>query len=327
LAAIAGPETMLQATAARAAAVAGSGPPFVVCGAAHVDEVERQLADRGVDAAKIVIEPVGRNTAPAIAAVALSVQPDDLLLILPADHVIADVDAFVEAVSHGVTAAEEGMLVTFGVRPTSPATGYGYIEHGPDVTDRGVAMSVVRFVEKPDIETAQQYLASGTFSWNAGLFLFRAGAYLTELAKHRPDILDSVRAALDHAEHAGARTTLDPERFEQCPAESIDYAVMEKTDRAAVVPLEAGWSDVGSWAAWWELADKDATGNAVSGAAYLEGVTNSLVRAGERPVAVIGLDGVVVVDTGDAILISSRDRSEDVKRIVESLTSDEREEI
>lgn len=326
LANLTGDATMLQATARRAADLSEAAPPIVVCGSAHADEAQRQLVAVGIEPARLILEPVGRNTAPAIAAAAGTVDPNDLLLVLPADHVVADQAAFAAAVDSATGPAEDGRLVTFGITPTRPATGYGYIEHGPELSFPG-AESVVRFVEKPDEPTAQGYVTSGNFSWNAGMFLMQAGTYLAELTHYRPDIARAAGAAVRDATREGIRVQLDPERFAACPSESIDYAVMERTERAAVVRLDAGWSDVGSWSALLDLADADVDGNAVSGTAYLEGVRNSLVRAGDRPVVVIGLDGVIVVDAGDAVLVVDRNHAEAVKQIVERLDGDGRPEV
>lgn len=319
-----GESSLLQRTARRAAAVDGAAAAVVVTGAAHHEVIGRQLADVGLAAARIVVEPVGRNTAPAAAAAALLADPGELLLVLPSDHLIRDVPAFTAAVARAARAAAQGYLVTFGVVPTRPETGFGYIERGADLGDG--ALEVRAFVEKPDRGIAESYLASGRHFWNSGMFLFRAGRYLEELELHAPDILEAVRGAIGPEDGHG-RVFLTAAEFGACRADSIDYAVMEPTGRAAMVPLDAGWHDVGSWEAVWELEDRDASGNAVSGSAYLEQVRRSLVLAGDRPVAVIGLDDVIVVDAGDAVLVCARDHAQAVREIVARLEADGRAEV
>jgi mannose-1-phosphate guanylyltransferase/mannose-6-phosphate isomerase len=281
-----------------------------------------QLAEIGQRPRLGILEPFGRNTAPAAAAAALSVPAEELLLLLPADHLIRDVDAFVDAVEVASDAAMTGRLVTFGITPTGPETGFGYIERGDPLGGISHAYEVSRFVEKPDRSTAEGYLADGAYAWNSGMFLFRAGAYLDELDRFAPDILDRTRAALEAGSDNDGGTLLDPTIFAECPADSIDYAVMEHTDRAAIVPLDAGWSDVGSWAALWEVGEKDHDGNVVNGDVYLEGTTDSYVWARDRAVAVVGMDRAVVVDTGDAVLVVHMDRTQDVKNIVGRLESE-----
>jgi mannose-1-phosphate guanylyltransferase/mannose-6-phosphate isomerase len=312
--------TMFQETAGRAAGVAGAGKPIVVCNAAHGAIVNRQLEEMGSRPSAVVLEPAGRNTAPAAAAAALQASADGadpLLLILPADHVVLDAGAFRKAVAIGSGLADAGRLVTFGIVPDRPHTGYGYILRGAPLPGGGFA--VERFVEKPDAATAERYLADGRYAWNSGMFLFRASGYLEELRRHAPGILEGTAQALGAARATGDGLLLDEAAFRATPADSIDYAVMEHTTGGAVVPLEAGWSDVGAWPALWEIASRDDAGNAVVGDAVLEGVEGSYVRAESRLVAVVGLDDVVVVETPDAVLVTSRERAEDVKAIVERL--------
>ncbi len=319
---------MLQSTALRAIAIHGAARPIVVCGAQHAEEIFQQLARIDCVPGQMVIEPVARNTAPAIAAAAMTVDPDDLLLILPADQVISDVQAFVSSIGPAAKAATQGMLVTFGIAPTGPATGYGYIERGPSIDSESRVHSVIQFVEKPSPSLAQQYLGSGAFSWNAGMFMMKAGVYLSELQAGRPAIEAAVRQAIDEADTSRAgRTELGRDAFSSSPSESIDYAVMEGTNKAAVIDLKAGWSDIGSWEAMWDLAAKDPDGNHVEGTAYLLDVSDSLIRVQDRPVAIIGLSDVVVVDTGDALLIAAKDRVQDVKSIVDRMEADGRPEV
>lgn len=267
-----------------------------------------------------ILEPCARNTAAAVAAAALHVaetNPQDILLILPADHLIADQAAFAAAVAQATELAREGLLVTFGIRPTAPETGYGYIE--------AEGHRVKRFVEKPDRETAQQYLQSGRFYWNSGMFCFSAQTMLDEMQAHCPAILDQVRAALNHGRVVKGdhilQCELDRDAFAKVPEDSIDYAVMEKTARAAVVPCDIGWSDIGSWAALGELAEADAQGNRIEGEALLKDVENCFIRSEDRLVGAVGVKDLIIVDTPDALLVAHKDRAQDVKQIYGELKS------
>lgn len=298
--------TMFELTLRRVASIPDVAEPVVIAGADQAD----LLRGSTPSGATILLEPSGRNTAPAAAIAALIANPDDVLLVLPADHLIADVDAFVLAVEEAARLASRGYVVTFGVVPTRPETGYGYIEQGPSLDG---AFHIARFVEKPDEPTAREYLSSGRYLWNSGMFAFTARRYLDELGRHRPDMLEAVRTIPVHEDGR-----IDPS-FAEVPADSIDFAVMEHTDRGVVVPLEAGWSDVGSWNALWEVSDQDTAGNVVQGDAVIENTRRSYVRSSSRLVAVVGLDDVVVVETPDAVLVTSRERSQEVKRIVERL--------
>jgi mannose-1-phosphate guanylyltransferase/mannose-6-phosphate isomerase len=294
----------------------------VICNEAHRFLVAEQLRELGVAPRAIVLEPAGRNTAPAAAVAALIAtagEPDavpPLLLLLPADQVVLDGAAFRVAVETAVAAAASGKIVTFGIVPTRPETGYGYIRRG---ADRGGSYDVAEFVEKPDLATAERYVDSGEYFWNGGMFLFSARAFLDELGRHAPAMLAPCRQALEGATREGDFLRLGV-AFRGCPSDSIDYAVMEKTAGAAVVPLAAGWSDVGSWAALHEILAKDADGNVTRGRVVAEGCRNCYVMASDRRVVVLGLDDCVVVETDDAVLIMSHDRSQDLKAIVERLT-------
>ena len=314
-----GDQSLLQMTALRAASIDGAGSPLIVCGERHHEQVVAQLADVNLHPRSSILEPFGRNTAPAAAAAAMSVSPDDLILLLPADHLIRDTEAFVAAVHRAATAAVSELLVTFGITPTRAETGFGYIERGAACAGFDGVHRVDRFVEKPDAETAQRYVDAGTYSWNSGMFLMRAGTYLEELARLAPEIVTATGEALVKGEVTGTATVLSAVPFARCPSDSIDYAVMERTDHAAVVALDAGWDDVGSWAALWDVGEKDAAGNVVQGTAYLEDTHNSLIRSRSRTVAVVGMRDVIVVDTDDAVLVVHRDRSQDVKKIVSRL--------
>jgi mannose-1-phosphate guanylyltransferase/mannose-6-phosphate isomerase len=328
--------TLLQSTVERINGFPGAGAPLVVCNEAHRFLVAEQLRTVSVDAAGILLEPVGRNTAPAVTLAALSQsEPDTVLLVMPADHVIRDVAAFHEALASGLVLAESGALVTFGVVPEAAHTGYGYIradrtgqwsvvrgqlqkDNGLRPTDNGPYL-VAEFVEKPDAATAERYIASGDYFWNSGMFLFRASSYLEELERHAPDILEACRAALAGQERDRDFIRVDSDAFTRCRSDSVDYAVMERTDRAMVVPLDAGWSDVGSWASLWEVGEHDAAGNVFHGDVLAEGVSNTFVHAGQRLVAAVGVENLVIVETGDALLVMDKDRTEDVKGIVNRL--------
>ena len=308
--------TMVQETVLRLDGLKGLKAPLAVCNEDHRFMMAEQLWEIGVKPAAIILEPMGRNTAPAVAMAALTAtSEDDVLLILPADHVISDLDIFHKAVVQAKALAEQGFLVTFGIVPTEPETGYGYIKR--DTLQHGSAYSVAAFVEKPDAETAKHYLKSGDFYWNSGMFAFKAGSFLTELEKFNPDMLAICRQALKAAKVDMDFVRLDKEIFSTCPADSIDYAVMEKTDKAVVIPLDAGWNDVGSWSALWDVTDKDPFGNAICGDVLTVDTRNSFIHAQSKLVAVIGVNDLVVVETDDAVMISSKDRVQEVKQIVD----------
>lgn len=321
--------TMIVETALRAPPEAGFAPPIVVCNEAHRFMVGEQLREAGIAGARIVLEPEGRNSAPAIAAAALLVaetSPETPLWMMAADAVIGDVAALHRAVAAGAAAARVGHVVTFGMTPTAPETGYGYIETGEPIAGLAGVHAVTRFTEKPDRETAAAFLGGGRHLWNSGMFLFTAATLIAELEQHAPAVLVAVRRAV------AARTTdldfirLDREAFLSSPSISLDYAVAEKTTRAAVVPASLGWSDVGSWAALWELAAKDAAGNAAIGNVLVEDSRNSYVRSDGPLVAVLGLEDAVVVATEDAVLAMPRSRAQDVKRVVDRLKAARRRE-
>jgi mannose-1-phosphate guanylyltransferase/mannose-1-phosphate guanylyltransferase/mannose-6-phosphate isomerase len=318
--------TMVQETVLRLDGLKGLKAPLAVCNEDHRFMMAEQLWEIGVKPAAIILEPMGRNTAPAVAMAALTASSeDDVLLILPADHVISDLDVFHKAVVQAKALAEQGFLVTFGIVPTEPETGYGYIKR--DTLQHGSAYSVAAFVEKPDAETAKHYLKSGDFYWNSGMFAFKAGSFLTELEKFNPDMLAICRQALKAAKVDMDFVRLDKEIFSTCPADSIDYAVMEKTDKAVVIPLDAGWNDVGSWSALWDVTDKDPFGNAICGDVLTVDTRNSFIHAQSKLVAVIGVNDLVIVETDDAVMISSRDRVQEVKQIVGQLKALGRSEV
>ena len=322
---LAGDDTMLQATWLRVTPLADAAP-IVVANEEHRFLVAEQLRQIGAPTPAIVLEPTGRNTAPAIAAAALQATADGedpLLLVLPSDHVVRDVEAFRAAVRRASTAAEQGALVTFGIHPDAPETGFGYIQSDAEQSPDDGIFKVRRFVEKPDIDTARAYLAAGNYSWNSGMFLFRASRYLQELERFRPDILAAVRSAFATARRDGDFVRLDHQAFAACPSESIDYAVMEKTDAAMVLPVDIGWSDVGSWSALWDVAERDADGNAHLGDVIAVDTRNSYAYA-RRLVALVGVDDLVVVETDDAVLVARKDRVQEVKQVVMRLKEAQR---
>ncbi|RDZ27111.1 mannose-1-phosphate guanylyltransferase/mannose-6-phosphate isomerase [Lysobacter silvisoli] len=316
-----GDHSLFQETVLRANALPDAQPPITVCADDHRFMVGEQLQAIGVRSGGILLEPVARSTAPAIAAAALHAlagDPDALLLVMPADHLIEDEAAFREAVSAARRLGDEHWLVAFGIRPDYAETGYGYILRGAALGED--SYRIERFVEKPDLATAQRYLDEGTYAWNSGMFLFRARSYLDELAQRAPAIHAAARAAFDAAHADLDFLRLDADAFAASPSDSIDYAVMEKTDRAAVVPVSCGWSDIGSWSSLWSVAQRDADGNRHEGDVISVDTRDSLVRASDRRmIATLGVEDLVIVDTADATLVARKDRVQDVKIIVDQL--------
>ena len=329
LLALVGDRTMLQETVARLDGLEDVTAPLVICNDEHRFLVAEQLREIGVEPLAIVLEPVGRNTAPAVAVAAakaaelLDTDEDPVLLVLPADHVVRDVAGFHAAVRHAGELAANGSLVTFGVLPTAPETGYGYIRAGEP--EDGHA-PIREFVEKPDAETARAYLESGGYYWNSGMFMFLADRYVAELREHRPDIVSACVRSVAEAREDLDFIRLDRAAFEGCPADSIDYAVMEKTESGKVVPIDVGWSDVGSWSALHEAAEADEHGNVVVGDVLVEDTRDCYLYAGSRLVATVGLQDAVVVETADAILVAPRSRVQDVKQLVGKLKASGRDE-
>jgi len=324
---LAGERTLFQDTALRARGIRGCGAPIVVTNADQRFLAADQLAEIGVTPRALLLEPVGRNTAPAVAAAALQVVRENeqgVLLVQPSDHVIGDVGAFQAAVAEAVSAAQAGYLVTFGVPPAEPATGYGYLEAGDAI--QGQVLRLRRFVEKPSLDKAKAFLAQGGFYWNSGMFVFRARRYLEELGRLQPAMLESVRAALEKAKPDLAFLRLDRDAFAASPADSIDYAVMERTDAGAMVRADMQWSDVGSWSALWDVGSKDAQRNVARGDVDLRDASGCYVHADGRHVSVIGARDLVVVETDDAVLVAARDRAQEVKDVVEHLDRSHRTE-
>ena len=318
--------SMLQETVNRLTGIVAEDP-ILICNEEHRFIAAEQLRAGGYDHNGIILEPVGRNTAPAIALAALQAlkmsDDDPILLILAADHLIKDTDAFKEAVERALPCANDGLLATFGIVPTAPETGYGYIMAGDS---SGTAFNVSKFVEKPDLETAKHYVSSGAYYWNSGMFMFKASRYIEELRHFRPDILVSCELAMSETEKDMDFVRINKSAFEECPDDSIDYAVMERTNSAVVVPMDAGWSDVGSWSALWDVSNKDADGNATSGDVLSHNTKNSYVYAQDKLVATVGVENLVIVETKDAVLVSSKDRVQEVKSIVTKLKASERTE-
>ncbi len=350
--------SMLQETVLRLQGVPHL-PPLFICNEEHRFIAAEQVRQLDLQGAGILLEPVGRNTAPAIALAAFkairdaqlkqsdasltdpAVADDPLLLVLAADHVIEQTGAFHQAIAQAQQLAEAGQLVTFGIVPTHAETGYGYIKRGAPLSgaegvgsepvgseERGAeqAFVVTAFVEKPDAETAQHYLASGEFYWNSGMFMFKASRYLDELKQHRPDIYAACERAMAQQLPDLDFIRIDTEAFIACPDDSIDYAVMEKTDSAVVVPLDAGWNDVGGFAALWQVSEKDAAGNAVKGDVISTATTNTYVHSEDKLVATVGVDNLVIINTKDAVLVAHKDRVQDVKTIVNQLKASGRTE-
>jgi mannose-1-phosphate guanylyltransferase/mannose-6-phosphate isomerase len=320
-------KTMLQETVQRLDGVEGSGNPLIVCNEAHRFMVAEQIRQLDKEAEAIILEPCGRNTAPAVAIAALYAQKmetDPVLLILPADHLIQDVSEFHQAIQSGEKQAQEGSLVTFGIVPEKAETGYGYIR--AERKDFFDVSPVAEFVEKPDLETAQRYLAAGNYYWNSGMFMFQASRYLEELKQFQPDMFSACEDAFTIMTSDLDFQRLDFSKFALCPSNSIDYAVMEKTDRAVVIPLAAGWNDIGAWSALWDVHPHDAEGNVLVGDVLTEKATNCYLHASHRLIAAVGVEDLVVVETADAVLVAQRDQVQDVKGIVEQLKQMNRNE-
>ena len=318
--------TMLQDTVLRLPSSDVEAPLFI-CNEEHRFLAAEQLRQAEIDYDKIILEPTGRNTAPAIALAAIHAcqnGQDPILLVLAADHLIADNTAFHSAIQQAKTLAEQDNLVTFGIVPTEAHTGYGYIKAG-SVLDGGSLVEA--FVEKPDLDTAQQYVDSGEYFWNSGMFMFKASVFLTELHKYRPDIFAACEQAMKLQDADMTFLRVDAQAFADCPSESVDYAVMEQTDKACMVPLDAGWNDVGSWTSLWETShNKDEQSNVVIGDAILDGVSHSYINAESRLISIIGLDHLVVVETKDALLIAHKDKVQNIKNVVSKLKQDKRPE-
>ncbi|MDP3846833.1 MAG: mannose-1-phosphate guanylyltransferase/mannose-6-phosphate isomerase [Pseudomonas sp.] len=326
--ALTGDHTLFQQTIERLN-FDGVQPPVIVCNIEHRFIVEEQLGALKLETQAIVLEPFGRNTAPAVAIAAMKLlneDRDELLLVLPADHVLEDHKAFQRALALATIAAENGELVLFGVPANKPETGYGYIKSAADALLPEGISRVAKFIEKPDAQKAAEFVKSGDYFWNSGMFLFRASRFLDELKKHEPDIYDTCLLALERSKYDGEQISIDAATFECCPNDSIDCAVMEKTQRACVVPLDAGWSDVGCWSSLWDVKEKDSNGNVTQGDVVVRDSFNCLVHGNGKLVSVIGLQDIVVVETKDAMMIAHKDRVQEVKQLVNTLNEQGRTE-
>jgi mannose-1-phosphate guanylyltransferase/mannose-1-phosphate guanylyltransferase/mannose-6-phosphate isomerase len=321
LLALAGDNSLIQDTALRVA-LPDFAKPLIVCNVEHRFTIAEQMRTVEMVPEGIVLEPLGRNTAPAAAVAALIIEktdPDAILLLMPADHVVRDQKAFTRAVDSAMAAAAQGHIVTFGIVPQSPETGYGYIQCGAPLYENAPAFAVARFVEKPEASVAAHYLQAGNYYWNSGMFAFQARSFLAELERLEPEMLAHCRAAVRDGKQDLDFFRLDAKHFEACKSISIDYAVMEHTAKAALVPVEMGWSDIGSWQALWDVSGKDHSGNAMKGDVLHHGARNSYLYSEGPMVAAVGVEDIVVVATADAVLVSHKDASQDVKKIVEQL--------
>jgi mannose-1-phosphate guanylyltransferase / mannose-6-phosphate isomerase len=323
-------ESFLAATLKRLATDKGFAAPSILCNNDHRFLVKAELDGGKIASRSIILEPVARNTAPAIAVAALDAlaeSPNAIIVVMPSDHNVAAPEKFVDAVRRAVAVAATGKLVLFGIQPASPHTGYGYIRSGADIDGfKGAAFAVDAFAEKPDHATAEKYVASGRYFWNSGIFVLHARTFIDELAKHNPAVLTAAREALATAEVDLGFRRLGKAAFEQAPNISIDYAVMEKTKAAAMLPIDVGWNDVGSWSSLWDLADRDERGNYVQGEALLQDTRNCYVHSDKSLVATIGVENLVIVDTPDALLVADKSRAEDVSAIVKKLKLQGRKE-
>jgi len=338
-----GDDSLLQATVLRLDGVQDAAdneislqPPMVVCNEAHRFLVAEQFRLMGRESAAILLEPTGRNTAPALALAALMAvqdETDPVMLVMPADHLITDEDGFRRVVARGAALAEEGKVVTFGIVPTGPETGYGYIRKGQPVAASDDAFVLDAFVEKPDLAMADAYVSSGDYLWNSGIFMLKAGLWLELLARYRGDIASACKSAFDQGCQDGEFFRADAEAFAACPSDSIDYAVMEPLSsstqdqaRAVVLPLDAGWSDVGAWSAIWDVSERDEEGNAVEGDVFIHDAQNNLLIAQHRMLAAVGVDDLIVVETPDAVLVLDKNRAQDVKAVTTFLKEAKRDE-
>jgi len=325
--------TMIQDTVSRLSGIEHLAPPIIVCNEEHRFMIAEQMREIGIDPSAIILEPFGRNTAPAVAVSAIKANEiadqageDAIILVLPADHVIQNIKAFHKAVETGYQAALDNKLVTFGIIPGSPEIGYGYIKAGNATVNNAGVFQVERFVEKPDKQTAESYIKQGSYYWNSGMFMFKASEYLNELEQFNKDMLTASKEALEQGASDLDFIRLNKDFFEKCPGDSIDYAVMEKTRHAVVVPVDIGWNDIGSWTALWEVGESDVNGNVTQGDVCVIDCENSYIHSGTRLVASIGVNDHIIVETADAVLVAHKGAAQNVKDIVDELKATKREE-
>jgi len=326
---LAGPVAMLQETAGRVDDATVYAPPLILCNEDHRFIIAEQLRENGIRPMGIVLEPAPRNTAPALTAAALMIaerDPDGVMLALPSDHVIRNLETFHESVEIATGVARTGMLTTFGITPEHAETGFGYLHRGAPIDQHPGAYHLDEFIEKPNLARAEQYVDSGEHSWNSGMFVLPVARFLEEVERLQPELLMSVRKAVAAAERDLNFTRLDEAAFASAPAISVDHGIMENTNFAAIVPVDRGWNDIGSWAALWDIGDRDESGNVVSGDVVLHDVENCLIRSEKRLVAGVGIRDLVIVETGDAVLVTDRNQAQNVKAIVASLDRSGRSE-
>lgn len=317
---LSGPLSMFQLTLQRCADQSLYRKPVIVGSARHIEIMQDQMQEVGATGGEIILEPCPRNTAPAIALAALAAKnPTDLLLVMPSDHIIKNLTAFQKSVLASIPVAQSRWLVTFGIEPTGPATGYGYIQEGDAIVGSTRSLSAKRFVEKPNLENAEKMLAEGGYHWNAGIFLFRADSYLAAMEKYSPEILVACRAAMDSQQTDNRICHPDPDAFASAPSDSIDYAIMERSDRVAVTPVNPGWSDVGSWDALFEISGKDEQSNAIIGKAVTIDSSNNLIHSDALEVAVHGVENLIIVTHENKVMILPRGQSQNVKKITQRL--------
>lgn len=319
-----GPLSMFQLTLQRCADQSLYRNPVIVGSARHIEIIQDQMQEVSATVGEIILEPCPRNTAPAITLAALAAEnPTDLLLVMPSDHLIKNITAFQKAVLASIPVAQSRQLVTFGIEPTGPATGYGYIQQGEAIVGSIRSLSAKQFVEKPDQENAEKMLAEGGYHWNAGIFLFRADSYLAAMEKYSPEILVACRAAMDGQQKHNGICHPDPDAFASAPSDSIDYAIMEKAETVAVTPVNPGWSDVGSWDALFEICNKDERSNAIIGKAVTIDSSNNLIHSDELEIAVHGVENLIIVTHDNKVMILPRGQSQNVKKIVQKLKGED----
>ena len=322
LLALFGEQSLLQQTASRLNGLNQAVSPLLVCNEEHRFLIAEQLHAIDISPENIILEPVGRNTAPALTLAALYLDrghEECIMLVMPADHVITKNAAFHEAVKAGAALANKDQIITFGIKPTTPETGYGYIR-------KGEGNDVAAFVEKPDLETAKRYLASQEYFWNSGMFMMKPSVWLEEIKRYQPDIFQACEQAFNNAVSDGDFLRVDKSQFSSCPSNSIDYAVMEKTEHAAILPMDIGWSDIGAWSSLWEISKQDSCGNVIQGDVYTHETKNTLLVSRHRFLAGVGLEDIIIVETADAVLVMHKDHAQNVKEIVARLKYDKRPE-